>query len=172
MANAFTAWLEALEIPTEDVQICGDHRLVIRATELHEEIERERNKQEDGDRSLADSAKEEELAEVRQLIEARSFTIKLRSPSEDDMLGIEKLRATDAEEWAVRLIQHSIHEPVMTLAEVKALRKKLDRGTWNGLFMRVMDTAVSRSLTLPFSWSASEKGHTSQPDSGPHALGD
>lgn len=158
--TGFAAWLDALEIPTERIELCTDHRLVQRATELHEQLERERRDKTKGGASLGDTSTAEELAAVRKEVEAKSSVLVVRAPSEDAMLAIEELRETDSDEWVASVIAASAVDPELSIEDVKTMRAKLPRGTWNVLFRRVLDVAVNRSLSTPFSWGDSGNART------------
>lgn len=159
--NSFTAWLEALEVPTETVQLCTDSALVRRATELHAQIEYAKNSDEpDRSTALGDTSAEAELAELRELIDVKSVNMTFRSPSEDEMLSIDKTREDNPEQWAKQLIALASVDPKLEVTDVDLLRKKLDRATYVTLFNRVREIAVTRSLTLPFSWGDSGNART------------
>lgn len=155
MTDAFSSWLDALEIPTETIELCTDHRLVAEAARLHTLVEAEKDSDAPAG-ALGDTSPADELAQVREKMRAKTISLVVHSPSEDDMLGLEKLRESDPEAWAAGVIAAASHEPKLTVAQVKQMRGKLDRGTWNDLFRRVLDIAVNRSLTIPFSWADSE----------------
>ncbi len=161
-SNAFDAWLDALEVPTETISLCTDPSLVKRAAELRDRAKAESPN--DGSpsstSSLGDRTEVRELDEVRKEIEEKSLRLVVRSPSEDKMLAIESLRETDPEQFVVALIAAAVVTPKLTEAGVKKLRGRVDRGTWNDLFRRVLSVSVDRSLTLPFSWGDSGSDHT------------
>lgn len=159
--NAFSAWLDALEVPTETVHVCTDSALVRRAAELWQQIEARKASDEPNlTAALGDSGLDAELAEVQREIEAQSLKLTFRSPAEDEMLHLDKAREKDPEQWARDLIALASVEPKLTVEDVDRLRSKVDRATYVTLFNRVREIAVTRSLTLPFSLGDSGRDRT------------
>lgn len=145
------AWLEGVELPTEDVTVYSKASAVARHAELNEQLalaklraERQRNGEQDEERSMGEEGAQADVDRLTAAIDAnyqdmkasgRTFTLAALTMDEYDRL-IEENQG-DAKGFAIQSIGLAA-KPELSVDQVERLRKRLPMTEFN----RLLDTVT------------------------------
>lgn len=161
-ANAWASWLENITRHTANIYLCKDGELIDKRNDLLDEIEIVGVGDSVENTAFSESSLvtvaaanvtarkaelEEELKAVEEKIRAASVVLETQSPTEDELASLGNLFEENPDEWILKILHFATGRSV---DEVKLLRSKLDRASWNFVFTQVLNEHIQRSSGVDF----------------------